>query len=69
MGCACALLGRDDTVEDEEARYRHGVNDVCPRCSEGFNSGDRILMDNNDIVYHYDCFEGPRPLFREGVFE
>jgi hypothetical protein len=43
------------------------VNDVCPKCDKEFNMGDRILVDDDNIVYHYDCFEGPKPTFEEGV--
>jgi len=42
-------------------------DDVCPKCDKEFNLGDRILIDDDNIVYHYDCFEGTKPLFEEGV--
>jgi hypothetical protein len=63
MGCLCTILGRDDTEQEQG-----WANDVCPKCGKAFNAGDHIVVDeDNDIAYHYDCFEGPKPPFEEGA--
>ena len=60
MGCLCSLYGRDD-VSDEETGQQERANDVCPKCGRAFDTGDPIVTDESDVVYHYDCFEGPKP--------
>lgn len=63
MGCLCSLYGRDEAGRDP-AKW---ANDVCPTCGKPFNAGDEVVVDEDDVVYHYDCFEGPKPLFEEGA--
>jgi hypothetical protein len=64
MGCACTLLGKDDLAEEQE----EGQNDTCPKCGKEFETGDQILMDPQNTVYHYDCVRNPS-LFKEGLVQ
>ena len=66
MGCACSLLGQDES-EPDEMDLQTGVNDVCPQCGRPLAPGDRIWMDAQHVVYHYDCLTTPGPSFKEGV--
>jgi len=66
MGCMTCVLGKDDSGHDRTWQ-QEWANDVCPKCGKEFNLGDHILVDDDNIVYHYDCFEGPKPPFKEGV--
>ena len=63
MGCLCSLYGRDEA----SAGQRGVGNDVCPTCDKPFNTGDHVVVDEDDVVYHYDCYEGPKPPFEEGA--
>ena len=62
---SCAVFSKDDSGHDRT--WQEWANDVCPKCHKEFNLGDRILTDDDNIVYHYDGFEGTKPLFEEGV--
>jgi hypothetical protein len=64
MGCLCTLYGKDDT---DQAGQQEWANDVCPKCGKTFNQGDHVVVDEDNTVYHYDCFEGPKPPFEEGT--
>jgi hypothetical protein len=66
MGCLCSLYGRDD-FSPEQLRQQKGANDVCPKCGQAFEEGDHIVVDDDDTVYHYSCFEGAKPPFEEGA--
>lgn len=66
MGCLCSLYGRDDAGHDQKGQPEY-ANDVCPKCGRAFNVGDHIVVDEDNVVYHYDCFEGPKPAFEPGA--
>jgi len=38
-------------------------NDVCPVCGKEIKLDERILVTNDDVVYHYDCYRGRKPPF------
>ena len=65
MGCMTCVLAREDSGYDKTWQ-QEWANDVCPKCGKEFNLGDHILIEDDSIVYHYDCFEGPKPPFEEG---
>jgi len=60
MGCACSLIGRDD-VDDGDTGQPEWQNEVCPKCGTAFETSDRVVVDENNVAYHYDCFDGPPP--------
>jgi hypothetical protein len=66
MGCLCSLYGRDDASPDQ-AGQEEWANDVCPTCGKAFNTGEHVVVDDDNVVYHYDCYEGPKPPFEEGA--
>lgn len=43
------------------------ANHTCPKCGKEFNLSDRILVTSQGRVYHYDCYQGRKPPFREQV--
>jgi hypothetical protein len=63
MGCLCSLYGRDEA----SAGQQEWANDTCPTCGKALNTGDHVVVDDDDVVYHYDCYEGPKPPFEEGA--
>ena len=62
MGCLCSLYGRD-----EASGGQPWANDTCPTCGKPFNTGDHVVVDDDDVVYHYDCYEEPKPPFEAGA--
>ena len=62
MGCLCSLYGRDEASAGQE-----WANDACPTCGKPFNTGDHVVVDDDNVVYHYDCYEGTKPPFEEGA--
>jgi hypothetical protein len=63
MGCLCSLYGRDEA----SAGQQEWANDACPACGKAFDTGDHVVVDEDDVVYHYDCYEGTKPPFEEGA--
>jgi len=64
MGChACVLSRKDEDFGPGRAWQEGWANERCPNCGQAFNVGDRIVVDEDSTVYHYDCFEGPKPAF------
>ncbi len=61
---SCAVFSVDESGHDKTWQ-QEWVNDVCQKCSKEFDLGDHILVDDDNIVYHYDCFEGSKPPFEE----
>lgn len=55
----CAVFCEDESGHDKTWQ-EEWVNDVCPKCDRGFDAGDGLVVDDDNVVYHYDCFEGPK---------
>lgn len=62
---SCAVFAKDETGRDRT--WPEEWNDVCPQCGESFSQGDRVLVVDDAVVYHYDCYEGPKPSFEEAL--
>lgn len=63
---SCSVFNQDESGHDRTWR-QEWANSVCPKCSKAFNLGDRILVDEDNTVYHHDCFEGAKLPFDEGT--
>ena len=56
------MYGRDEASAGQE-----WANDACPTCDKPFNTGDHVVVDDDNVVCHYDCYEGTKPPFEEGA--
>lgn len=61
---ACAVFCEDESGHDKTWQ-EEWANDSCPKCGRGFDVGDRLVVDDDNIVYHYGCFEGPNPTLEQ----
>jgi hypothetical protein len=62
----CAVFARDETGHDLTWQPEW-ANTVCPKCNREFKQGDRLVVEDDNTVYHYDCYEGDKPSFEEYV--
>ena len=65
---SCAVFSKDESGHDRTWQ-QEWANDVCPKCGKEFDLSNRILVDDDDIVYHYDCFKGPKPPLERRVIK
>ena len=67
MGChACVLSRKEESVQART--WQEGwARQACPNCGKGFNLGQCIVVQDENIVYHCECIEEPKQSFEERV--
>jgi hypothetical protein len=54
---SCSALSKDESGHDR-GWQEEWTNKVCPKCGKPFSSSDHLWVDEENVVYHYDCFKG-----------
>ena len=62
---SCSVFAKDETGHDKT--WPEKWNDTCPECGQKFVQNDRVLIADDAVVYHYDCYQGDKPAFEDAL--
>lgn len=65
--CISCVVTSEDEYGHDRTWQAEWVHTSCPKCGEGFEVGDHVVVDEETkVAYHYDCFEGDKSSLEEG---
>ena len=61
----CLVFAKDEHGHDKT--WPEEWNHACAGCDKEFVKGDRLIVVDDAVLYHYDCYDDPKPEFEKAV--